>query len=608
MVRRILTYAILGGLMLYLPADGGQRNYRSPFAVGIGAVELGRGGAGVAGFGNAGSIYWNPALLALVDRSEVQLFHMSLFMDTRYQFAGAVYPTLASGGFGLGVGSITSGKFDRYDNYRKTGSFSSSQNLLMFGYGFSPLKRLAVGATVKGVLFDIDQYKDSGFGFDLGAIYAVGFVKGLSAGLKIGDIAGPRIRLHEIEQRFPLSARGGLTYSRGFANGISGMAIFDLEKIEKSGTDVYSGLQVGISDIVFVRGGYMADRPTFGVGVSHFDIRFDYAYASLNDMGTSHRLSLTYAFGGSVQARRQASDARLIKTSIDELNRNQETLRLQRIDSELNSARAHESQSDPYKALESYYRVLALDDQNAESRQKVTALFDQIRLDLTRQASNEYIQTLISKQLDLGNNYLGKKQYDKAAEQFGFVLVLEPKNQNAGSQIAAIEKAKTESIGRNRQVARESTQKGDYKRTLDAYDNILALAPDDPQAITGKADIYRVFESSKHLDRAIRLYDQESYLAASVQVDSALALNPKSEGAKGLKHRLTQYTAKETTLEDIKKVDADWKIYIQGMEKYQAGDYDKALELWRSLLNSYPNNPNLKRNIDQAAERSSKKP
>ena len=202
---------------------------------------------------------------------------------------------------------------------------------------------------------------------------------------------------------------------------------------------------------------------------------------------------------------------------------------------------------------------------------------------------------------------MSKKQYDKAAEQFGFVLILDPQNQTAKGQLAAMDTTRRAEITRNKAAARESIQGGNYRRALESLDNVLALAPDDQQAQQSRTEIYRKIESSKHLDKALRLYDQENYLAASVQADSALLLNPQSEGAKGLKHRLAQYTAKETTLEDIKKNSDHWRIYIQGMEKYQAGDYDKALELWRSLQSDYPNNPNLKRNIEQAAERAPKR-
>jgi tetratricopeptide (TPR) repeat protein len=599
MVRKIFAYSLVLMAILAVTLSASERDYRSPFAIGMGARELGKGGAAVAGLGNSGGIYWNPALLALGDKPEIQLFHTNLFMDTRYEFLALSYPTLSSGGFGLGIGDLSSGKFDRYENYLPTGEFSSRQNLMMAGYGFSPLKNLALGLSIKGVLFDFDEYRGSGFGFDLGMIYSAKFIQGLSVGVKATDLAGPRVKLNEIEQRFPTAVRGGLAYDRKFTN-MSLSLNFDVENTEKSGIDIYTGAEIGVSDIIFGRFGYLADRATVGGGLAYSNIRFDYAYLGLNDLGTSHRLSLSYAFGGSVAQRRTTHENSIVKDKMAEYDNRAKVNAQQKLDSQLASARELEKQTDPYKTLGAYYGVLGLDDQNAEATQKITSLFDQIRLDISRQASNSYITDLIKQQMDLGDSYLSKKQY-------GFVLILDPQNQMAIKQQASIDSTREAQLVRDRAAAREAIQAGNYRRALEALDNVLSVAPDDQQAQQGRTQIYKIMESNKHLDKALKLYDQENYQAALVQTDSALTLNPQSEGAKGLKHRLAQYTAKESSLEDIKKNADHWQIYLQGMDKYQSGDYEKAIELWRSIQQYYPNNPNLKRNIDQAADRAGKR-
>jgi tetratricopeptide (TPR) repeat protein len=606
MVNKLVTYSLLAAVLLTAIAFAGERDYRSPFAIGIGARELGKGGAAVAGLSNAGAIYWNPALLAIGDKPEIQLFHTNLFMDTRYEFAALSYPTISSGGFGLGIGDLSSGNFNRYENYLPAGEFSSRQNILLAGYGFSPLKNLAFGASIKGVLIDIDSYRGSGFGFDLGMIYIAQFIKGLSMGIKATDLTGPRVKLNEIQQRYPSAFRGGIAYDRKFTN-VSMSLNFDVENTEKSGGDIYTGGEFGIGDILFARVGYLGDRATFGGGLAYSGIRFDYAYLGLDNLGTSHRISLNYSFGGSVAQRRAAHENKIAADRIKEYDNNIKAEAQQKLEKQLAEARELDKQSDPYKTLAAYYSVLGMDDQNAEAIQKISSLFDQIKLDISRQASNTYIADLISRQLSLGNSYLEKKQYDKAAQQYGFVLILDPQNRSALSQNASIDSIRQAQLTRDRATAREAIQAGNYRKALETLDGILAISPDDQQAQQGRNQIYRIIESNKYLDKALKLYDQENYQAALVQTDSALALNPQSDGARGLKRRLAQYTAKETTLEDIKKNAEHWQIYLQGMDMYQSGNYEKAIELWRSLQQHYPNNPNLKRNIEQASDRAGKR-
>lgn len=607
MVKKLRFFTIITVILASAIALAGDGGYCSPFAIGMGARQLGMGGASVGFINSSGSVYWNPAGLALLQRTQLQLFHMNLFMDTRYQFLSAAFPTISAGGFGVGVGDISSGDFDRIKDYHKIGEFSSRQDLFLLGYGFSPVKKLLAGVTVKGVYFDIADYKSTGFGFDLGMIYFPPLLKEMSFGLKLSDIGGPRIKLHRLEQRFPWSIRGGLSYSRMFSERYRLVVNADIEKTENNPVDVYAGGELGIKDIIFARLGYMGDKVTIGAGISYYNFRFDYAYATLSDLGISHRFSLNVALGTPVEIRKAQKEESIARKKIRELKQKQEHEALEKLQKELTNAGEFEQKGEIYKAIEAYYRVLGLDDQNSEARHKVSLLLSRIKMDIAQRAGKEYNDELVNRQLQLGNNYYDKRQYGKAAEQFELILILDPENNKAKSKLADIDKINKGEVDKNRALAREYMRNGDYARALSVLNEILQVEPDDRQAIQSRVEVYRMFKSSKHLDRAIQLFNWTEYERAAAQVDSALALNPQSEGAKSLKLRLAQYMTEQTTLEDIKANDEHWQTYIQGMEKYQAGEYEQALNLWRSLLEYYPNNPNMKRNIEQAKERSFKK-
>jgi len=604
MVRKILIIILLFAILSSIAFAAGNGGYRSPFAIGFGARQLGMGGASVANIKSSGSIYWNPAGLADVDRSEIQLFHMNLFMDTRYEFIAAAYPTLSVGAFGVGIGDLSSGDFEQIDDFVTTGTFSSRQDMFMLGYGFTPFRNLTTGLAVKGVYYDIAGYKDTGFGFDFGLIYSMNFMRGISIGLKASDIAGPRIKLNTLEQRLPYSLRGGLAYEGIFGNKHSLIINADIENTENLGTNMYAGMEFGFNKQFFARLGYMGDKLTMGAGIEVAGVRFAYAYASLSDLETSHRLSLSYAFGPSKTDKQARRNETIIQNGLSEY-KNQETINDQaKIQAELETARAREQDGQIYQAIEAYYRVLGLDVQNQEAISKVTILFDQIKQDLVREANKGYTDQLLASQLEVGDSYFKNKQYDDAAGQYNLALILDPNNQHAKDKLAEINRTRQADITRIKTRVQAQMQTGAYEQALESLSLILQSNPDDAQAKSDRNKIFDMVESSKYLDKALRYFDQSDYNRAIALVDSSLALNPDSEGAKGLKRQLNRYTAEVTTVEDIKKNDAHWQIYLQGMEKYQAGEYKEAIRLWQSLLEFYPNNPNLTRNIDQAAERS----
>jgi len=603
MVRKL---TLILEIILMAVSFAGNGGYRSPFAVGFGARQLGMGGATVANVNTSSSIFWNPAGLANVDRSEVQLFHMTLFMDTRYDFAALAYPTLSLGTFGIGAGDLSSGKFDRVENYQTIGEFSSRQNVFMFGYGFPLFKGLYTGMTVKGVHYDIAGYRDSGFGFDLGMIYKVGFMKGLTLGFKGTDIGGPSIKLNTEDQRYPMALRGGIAYENLISQKHSLMINFDYENTSKLGSDIYTGGEFGLNQMLFLRVGYMGDKMTFGGGVAYRGINIDYAFATMSDLESSHRLSLSYSFGSSIKEKRQAEEQKIAERQLTQYKNEQETERLDKVDRELLKAEELESEGKTYEAIESYYRVLALDVQNQRALGQVTILFDKIRQNIAREASQGYTDQLIQSQLDLGDGYFEQRQYDNAKQQFNLALILNPDNQHAKDRLVEIEQARQSQMNALKGRVDDHLTNGDYESALESVSEILADNPNDRDAIAGRDKILNMVESSQYLNEALKYFDSADYTRSVALADSALVLNPESEGALSLKRQLARYTADVTTLEDIKENEAHWSTYIQGMENYQAGNYKEAIRLWQSLQGHYPNNPNLKRNIDQAAERSVK--
>ena len=595
MVNKPTILFVLAFTAIGMAGSGG---YRSPFAIGFGARELGMGGATVANIKSAGSIFWNPAGLAITDRSEMQLFHMSLFMDTHYNAVAVAMPTATFGTFGMGVGDLSSGDFDRIENYLTIGGFSSHQELLMAGFGLPLSKRFYTGLTVKGVYYDMAGYRDSGFGFDLGLIYDFAYIEGLSFGLKGSDIGGPSIKLGTLEQRFPSALRGGLAYDRSIANKHSFTVNFDIEQTEMIGTELFAGAELGLNHLLYLRAGYMTDRFTCGAGMTYSGLKFDYAFTAVSDMGNSHRLSLGYAFGKSIKNRQKPGESGNLGNTVIKYKILTKQAKPGEIEQELAKAEGFEREGKIYEAIQSYYRVLEMDIHNRRALKRAAVLIRLNRELLVRGAHGVFTRRFLRAQLDLGDNYYDLDQYESSKNHYNLVLLLDPENIRARDRLAAIAKLGEAQPEDARAEIQAQIDRGDFGSALGLVNKILAVDPEDADALTSREYIKKHIESSHYLDEALKYVDRGAYGKAKASVDTALALTPDYEPASTLLHQLTGIP---TTLEDIKSDTEHWKIYIEATGKYRAGNYEEAILLWQSLQQYYPNNLNLKRNVDQAS-------
>jgi len=134
----MLAILCLLTLTLAAPALAGQSGIPGAFAdVGLGARAMGLGGAVAAGSGFAGDLVWNPAGLALLERSEFTAMQTEQFgLVPTYFLAGAL---ARNEGFGLAAGIISSG------------DALLRENTLLVGAGrhFDALGNLDLGMTLK---------------------------------------------------------------------------------------------------------------------------------------------------------------------------------------------------------------------------------------------------------------------------------------------------------------------------------------------------------------------------------------------------------------------------------------------------------------------------
>ena len=88
--------------------------------------------------------------------------------------------------------------------------------------------------------------------------------------------------------------------------------------------------------------------------------------------------------------------------------------------------------------------------------------------------------------------------------------------------------------------AEQAQLKGQYEEALAIYDHVLALLPDNPNALSGKLKVERAQLQSKKIDSARALMDDKKFDEAKDAVHQVLLENPQQTQAKALQLQLDE--------------------------------------------------------------------
>jgi tetratricopeptide (TPR) repeat protein len=132
---------------------------------------------------------------------------------------------------------------------------------------------------------------------------------------------------------------------------------------------------------------------------------------------------------------------------------------------------------------------------------------------------------------------------------------------------------------------------------------VLAMEPSDANAKRQIEILKNELKANELITTAVSLMDNQEYAQAVKYLVDARNLRPDDETIASLLNRARAKSSAPTNLEDIKSNSEHWAIYISGLEAYQSSDYREALDQWSGLLEFYPNNADLEKNIEQARQR-----
>ncbi|MCD6318073.1 PorV/PorQ family protein [Candidatus Aerophobetes bacterium] len=257
--------------------------------IGVGARATAMGGAFTALADDGTALYWNPAGLAQIERTEISAMYNMWFQEVNQGYLSLAFPLLG-GIAGLGANYMDMGKIEGRDTEgNPTGDFGASDIQASLGYARNFSSKLMLGISA-GMLQDtIAEDKKTAYLGNAGFLFKP--TELISVGLACQNI-GSKLG----EDPLPLTYRGGIALR------LKSISI-EADAVKPIDDDIYycAGLEWLIGNILVLRGGYRTGQDvgsgiSAGVGLRISKINLDYAYVPYGDLGDTHRVSLEMKF------------------------------------------------------------------------------------------------------------------------------------------------------------------------------------------------------------------------------------------------------------------------------------------------------------------------
>ena len=264
------------------------------------ARAVGLGGAYTALAADENALLYNPAGLGRIGQYGATFMHNQYFAGITQEYASLAAPQ----GWGVNMNVLNSGSIQEttYGNQNGTGLGSTGLTDMAFGagYGRAVTDSLSLGAGVKYIQENIADVRGRGFAFDVGALYAVPQVKGLSVGAAAQNL-GPTVKFQAAKENLPLNVRLGGAYLFDVLGQKSALS-FDVTKERSQGALIAVGAETVLAKMMPIRAGFNTTNNagpgvTAGVGWVYRNFALDYAFAPFGELGMAHRVSVTWRWG-----------------------------------------------------------------------------------------------------------------------------------------------------------------------------------------------------------------------------------------------------------------------------------------------------------------------
>lgn len=254
-------------------------------SIGMGARAAALGGATRTLVADPSALQWNPAGLAFNDGVVLLASHRSGIVDTGDSYLGAAAP-FVGGTVAGAAGQFSAGDLEgRDDQGEPTSDFDAGNLVVTMGYGLQAGEHLALGASGGWVRDRIDESVENAVFLSAGGLYRPTHHLRIAA-----VVANLGSKLGEDPLPTELAAAVG-------AVGDSWAAEIGVVAPLRSTPSLAMGAEYSVVEPFALRAGYDTSRDvgsggSFGFGIEVRQLRIDYAYVPVAELGDEHHMAL----------------------------------------------------------------------------------------------------------------------------------------------------------------------------------------------------------------------------------------------------------------------------------------------------------------------------
>ena len=301
----------------------------------VGARALGMGGAFVAVANDASAMYWNPAGLTALQKSEAIFARADWLAGISFNFGGVVVPLKNWGTVGVHFTSLSMEEMERTTEDLPEGTgqtFSAGSIGVGVSYAYRLTDWFSIGGNVKYINEYIWNSSATGVAFDLGTLFVTPF-PGVKFGAAISNFGqkmkmtgddllvqkdispnqgnNPNINASLSTDAFelPLTLRIGFAYDVIADEDQHLIVAVDASHPNDNSESLNMGAEYSLfGNLLTLRGGYKAvgareteEKATFGGGLMYeltpgITARIDYAYEQFGRLQNVHKFGISLLF------------------------------------------------------------------------------------------------------------------------------------------------------------------------------------------------------------------------------------------------------------------------------------------------------------------------